>query len=338
MCFERNLGFLLFLALAAYGQERIAIIQTLDDRDSIGISELVYLTDRLRETAVNVLPKSRYGVMTTESIIAFLGTQERAAKECSEASCLAELGRKVNAGYVAQARVGRFGESLTIKAELYSSKSGDLVGSFIGDAKDIFGLLAIIDEKSPALFKKMPGAEDGASICEEKKEPEKRIRFGARANFGVVDNDGHDEGGGGFGTFVAIPLFGIYLVPEISLQFREVGDYSPENNIVIEEEEKIIDISLLFRFRYREENIIHIGIGPFFGIVLNMEELDGAFKDYYRSKIEYGILLELGAHIFRTGLLFASDLPIDFRFGFIDTSKDKFHFESIVQFGVSYVF
>jgi len=151
---------LLLFALAAYGQqqERIAIIQTVDDRDSIGFSELAHLTDRLRETAVNVLPKQRYGVMTTESIVAFLGSQENATKICKEASCLAELGRKVNADYVAQARIGRFGGNLTIKTELYNVKSGNLVGSFTGNSKDIFGLLALIDEKASDLFRKMQRA------------------------------------------------------------------------------------------------------------------------------------------------------------------------------------
>jgi hypothetical protein len=156
--YSKQFFILLFLAIAAYGQqERIAIIQTVDDGDSIKFSELVYLTDKLRETAVNVLPESRYGVMTMESIVAFLGSQERMVKECKAASCLAELGRKVSADYVAQARIGRFGKNLTIKTELYSSKSGNLLGSFVGDSKDIFGLLAIINEKAPDLFKKMPG-------------------------------------------------------------------------------------------------------------------------------------------------------------------------------------
>jgi len=81
----RVLQFFLFFAITAWGQqERIAIIQTMDDRDSIGISDLAYLTDRLRETAVKVLPKQRYGVMTSESIVAFLGSQERAAKNGQE--------------------------------------------------------------------------------------------------------------------------------------------------------------------------------------------------------------------------------------------------------------
>ena len=101
---------LLLLTIAAYGQqqERVAIINTVDDGDSIKFSDLSYLTDRLRETASNILPRQYYGVMTTESIVAFLGSQERAQKECKEASCLADLGRKVNADYVAQARIGRF--------------------------------------------------------------------------------------------------------------------------------------------------------------------------------------------------------------------------------------
>jgi len=155
---------LLFLAIAAYGQiqERVAIINTLDNLDSLGFNDLSYLTDRLRETAVNVLPESHYGVMTTESIVAFLGSQERAVKVCNEASCLAELGRMVSADYVAQARIGRFNKNFIIKTELYSVKKGTLINSFTGESKNLPGLLAIIDEKAPALFKKMLGASGGS--------------------------------------------------------------------------------------------------------------------------------------------------------------------------------
>jgi len=148
---------LLFLALTAYAQmqERIAIINTMDDYDSLSVSALTYLTDRLRETAVNVLPNDRFGVMTTESIVAFLGSMENTVRVCKESSCLAELGRKVSADYVAQGRIGRFGRDLTIKVELYSVISGNLIGSFTGDSKDIYGLRDIINEKATDLFKKM---------------------------------------------------------------------------------------------------------------------------------------------------------------------------------------
>ena len=157
---------LLFLAIAAYGQmqQRVAVINTLDDGEPpIKILELGYLTDKLRETASNVLPKSQYGVMTTESIVAFLGSEERLIKVCKESSCLAELGRKVSADYVSQARIGRFGNDLTIKTELYEVKSGTLVGSFTGYSKDIYGLSTLIDEKAPGLFKKLLNSPSGSS-------------------------------------------------------------------------------------------------------------------------------------------------------------------------------
>jgi uncharacterized protein (TIGR02145 family) len=157
---------LLFLCFAAYGQqERVAIINTVDDGEPpVGHLELSHLTDKFREAANNVLPKSLYAVMSTESIIAFLGSQEQAAKVCNEASCLAEIGRKVNADYVAQARIGRFEGDFTIKAELYSSKSGAMVGSFTGDSKTLQGLRSIIDEKAPILLRKMPGASGGSRV------------------------------------------------------------------------------------------------------------------------------------------------------------------------------
>jgi len=145
----------LLLASAIHGQERVAILNSVDTQDSIKFNDLSYLTTKIRETAVNVLPKERYGVMTTESIVAFLGSQEKAMKLCNESTCIAEIGRKVSSDYVGQARVGRFGGELTVNFEIYNSKSGTLMSSFSGNSKTMFGLLVVVNEKSPELFKKM---------------------------------------------------------------------------------------------------------------------------------------------------------------------------------------
>jgi hypothetical protein len=149
----------LFLVLAIHAQEqkRLAILNTEDDGEpSIESTDLGHLTNRLREIALNALPKSNYSVMTQQSIIDKTGSRENAAKACKEAQgCLAQLGRKISAAYVGQARLGRFGGNLTISMELYNSISGDLIDSFTGEAKDVFGLRAIIDKKAPALFEKM---------------------------------------------------------------------------------------------------------------------------------------------------------------------------------------
>ncbi|MDR2582938.1 MAG: hypothetical protein LBC75_05605, partial [Fibromonadaceae bacterium] len=80
------LFFLLLFALAAYGQQeqkRVAILNTTGDGD------LTYLSVKLREIAVKILPKDKYSIMTAESIIDKLGSKENANKVCKEAQCLA---------------------------------------------------------------------------------------------------------------------------------------------------------------------------------------------------------------------------------------------------------
>ncbi|MCL2282607.1 MAG: PorT family protein [Fibromonadales bacterium] len=163
---------ILLLALAAYGQQkRLAIINTVDDEEpSLKISELNHLTDRLREIANQTLRGKNFAVMTQESIVAFLGSQEEAAKKCKESSCLAQLGREVNADYVGQGRIGRFGSDYTIKVELYESGKGILVSSFTGNSNDIYGLLEILNEKAPTLFEDIaPPANSKTSQLTTKK-------------------------------------------------------------------------------------------------------------------------------------------------------------------------
>ncbi|MCL1955932.1 MAG: PEGA domain-containing protein [Fibromonadales bacterium] len=156
----KNIFVLLFLVLAAYGQQeqkRVAILNT------EGEGDLIYLSVRLREIAVKVLPKDKYSIMTAESIIDKLGSKENAAKVCREAQCLAKIGQKVSAAYIGQARVGDFDGNLTIFMELYNSASGTLVDSFTGEARDLSGLLKVINEKAPQMFGKLPGVSGGKS-------------------------------------------------------------------------------------------------------------------------------------------------------------------------------
>ncbi len=156
---KRILSIVMLLAFAAYGQQkRIAIINTVDDGEPpVGHSELSHLTDRLREIAVKTLPEKSYAVMTQQSIVAFLGSQEDMVRKCKESEgCLAKLGREISADYIGQGRIGRFGDNLTIKVELYDVGSGNLIGSFTDEAsKDIYGLLSAINNKAPDMFSKL---------------------------------------------------------------------------------------------------------------------------------------------------------------------------------------
>jgi len=157
---------LLFLAAAVYGQqkEKVAIINTIDDgKPQIGHLELSHLTKKLRGIASNVLPQKNYDIMTEDYIIDISGSQEEAEKKCEEAGgCLAKFGREIKVHYIAQARIGRFAEDLTIAVELYDTRSSKLLGSLEGEAKDVYGLISVLEEKAPYMFRKMPGVSSNS--------------------------------------------------------------------------------------------------------------------------------------------------------------------------------
>ncbi|MCL1956173.1 MAG: hypothetical protein FWF63_02520 [Fibromonadales bacterium] len=152
---------LLLFALAAYGQEeqkRVAILNTEDDGEpQLEFTDLNYLNARLREIAVKMLPEDKYSVMSVQSIIDKMGSKENARKMCKEAQCMAEIGRKISAAYIGQARLGRFGGNFTISMELYNAGSGVLLGSFTGESKNVPGLLAVLNKEAPQMYSKMPG-------------------------------------------------------------------------------------------------------------------------------------------------------------------------------------
>ncbi len=135
----------------------VAVLETAADgnaKDSVSFLDRQYLTNVLREQAVKELPaEQNFTIMTRENINAML-PPGKAIEDC-EGSCLAETGRNIAADYVCQARVGRFGKSLTLSAELYETAGSKLVTSFNGRGNDVEELLKLIEEKSPAFFHKV---------------------------------------------------------------------------------------------------------------------------------------------------------------------------------------
>jgi len=191
---------LLILALTTYGQQeqkRVAILNAEGDGD------LTYLSVRLREIAVKTLPKDKYSIMTVESIIDKLGSIENARKVCNEnRSCLAKIGQKVSAAYIGQAKVGNFDGNFTIFMELYNSASGTLVDSFTGKAKDLSGLLAVIDQKAPILFKELPDVSDISSVPPPQQEPQQQ-------GVDMEQQDENKKGFLGYALLNTVPGFGL---------------------------------------------------------------------------------------------------------------------------------
>ncbi|WP_173474296.1 hypothetical protein [Fibrobacter succinogenes] len=132
----------------------VAVLETAADgsaKDSVPFLDRQYLTNVLREQAVKELPAvQNYTIMTRENIQQML-PPSKALEEC-EGSCLVETGKNIAADYVCQARVGRFGNSLTLSAELYETAGNKLIASFNGRGSDVNELLAVIEAKSPEFF------------------------------------------------------------------------------------------------------------------------------------------------------------------------------------------
>ena len=144
---------LLLLSVNAFATH-VAVLETMADgaaKDSVSLLDRQYLTNVLREQAVKELPaEENFTIMTRENISAML-PPGKAIEDC-EGSCLAETGRNIAADYICQARIGYFGRTLSLSAELYETAGNKLIASFNGRGADVTELLNLIEEKSPAIF------------------------------------------------------------------------------------------------------------------------------------------------------------------------------------------
>lgn len=129
----------------------VAVLETVSIDSAIASSECHFLTDELRAQAGAALPPNmNYTIMTRENINVML-PPGKTLEEC-EGSCLAETGKNISADYVAQARVGKFGDKLTLTVELYETASGKLLGSYTALQSTAIDLWNDIKRNSKTLF------------------------------------------------------------------------------------------------------------------------------------------------------------------------------------------
>ena len=158
----KKITLLFFFAVAtAYAAKNVAVLEIISSREDVPIevSEFRHLTDELRTRARETLPRHEFSVLTRDNIISLMPPDEEEA-ECLSESCAVDIGRAIGAEYITQGFIGKFGGMLTLTVELYESLSGNLIGSFVTESKDIMGLLATIREKAPALFANLNAEND----------------------------------------------------------------------------------------------------------------------------------------------------------------------------------
>ncbi|WP_290733874.1 MULTISPECIES: fibrobacter succinogenes major paralogous domain-containing protein [unclassified Fibrobacter] len=167
--------FVSLLAEISFAATHVAVLETVSEKDVIGRSEKVFLTDKLRDRAKVVLPAYMgYIIMTRENINAML-PPGKVLEEC-EGSCLVETGKNIAADYVAQARVGKFGKQLTLTVELYETSMNNLVASFTTRKDDAVGLLEDVEHEADDFFGKiLPTSSTkngGVGMAENKSSPD----------------------------------------------------------------------------------------------------------------------------------------------------------------------
>ena len=160
----KRFAYLLFIVFLFSGisfAKFVAVLETVSDgNDQLSLTERQFLTNMLREQAVRELPAElNFTIMTRENIMMML-PPGKAIEDC-EGSCLAETGKNIAADYVAQARIGKVGDNLSISAEIYETASSKLLASFNGLGADVNALMNVIREKGPELFKKVRGGVTG---------------------------------------------------------------------------------------------------------------------------------------------------------------------------------
>jgi len=142
------------LCLATANAATIAVLEITIANDEIDltIDETRFLTDELRRQAIRVLPKD-YSVLTRDKIIALI------PKNAKNFNSVIDIGVAIKSDYVTRSFIGKLDDMLTLTVELYETSSGDLLGDFVKESKDLKGFLNAIREKSPDLFAKITQRE-----------------------------------------------------------------------------------------------------------------------------------------------------------------------------------
>ncbi|MCL2260006.1 MAG: hypothetical protein FWC15_01470 [Fibromonadales bacterium] len=347
---------LLAASIAMAQRQKIAVLPALMDNESMLTErQLEMLTDKVRSIASDNLPLSDFILLKQDFVIEQLGA-EAFFNDCKEGACIGTLVAKVQADFGARCDVFVSDNKLWLKFELYGTLRGEseagTISTFAEEVKDVPSMLDLIERRVPDAFKRIiivPIAQQVPQLQQQTPSPAK-MRFGARVNIGTAWTDAvtlktNDEDvnlsrkfgdNKGLGVYALIPILGIYFVPELTIQ-HETLKREANNEDIFEEviyKETAIDIPIFFRFRYREENLIYLGAGPYFCIVLNTA---GNLEEYFKiSRFRfnyYGFGYEMGIRISKH---FSLDMRGFYAFGLFDNVD--FSMKTQEQFGFSYTF
>ena len=111
--------------------KNVAVVETEVDAqsgasDGLSPAEVRQVTAELRREAVKNLPRDKYNIMTSETVIAQGGA---VLEECADENCVIVLGSKVGADYIVRGTISKLQTKFTLSVEMYETENGNLVAS-----------------------------------------------------------------------------------------------------------------------------------------------------------------------------------------------------------------
>jgi len=109
----------------------VAVVETEIDAQSgaaakLNKAEVRLMTAELRSVAVKNLPRDKYNIMTSETI---MSQGSAKLEECAEENCVIALGSRIGADYIVRGIVSKLGTNLTMSVEMYETEDGNLVAT-----------------------------------------------------------------------------------------------------------------------------------------------------------------------------------------------------------------
>jgi hypothetical protein len=111
--------------------KNVAVVETEIDAQSGASGELTsadarLVTAELRREAVKNLPRSRYNVMTSETVYA---QGSAVLEECADENCVIVLGSAIGADFIVRGIISKVQTLFTLSVEIYETDNGNLVAS-----------------------------------------------------------------------------------------------------------------------------------------------------------------------------------------------------------------
>jgi len=121
----------LLAGISVAGVKNVAVVETEIDPQSgatakINKAEVRLITAGLRKEAVKNLPRDKYNIMTSETVMAQGGAVLEA---CADENCVITLGSRIGADYIVRGTISKLGTKLTVSVEMFETNDGNLVAS-----------------------------------------------------------------------------------------------------------------------------------------------------------------------------------------------------------------